>query len=190
MRIIENFTAATPKGFDIAGDYFYLDTVPGGTVSVSFFRDRQKLAEDLTSVVAGWYAAPSGGFDRVELTSTLTQAVSFYLSRGRVGSNVFSGAVSVTAFSNNGSHVPAAKTVTNASAQLLAANSARKYLLIQNQDATGIIFVRGDGAAATATSACIRIGPGDVWEPSVAPVGELRAIGDIASNANIHTIEA
>jgi hypothetical protein len=85
MRLTENFVAATPIGFSIPGDYFYLDSAPAGLVTVRFFRDGKTLAEDLTDVIAGWHAKPRGGFDRAEITSSVTQAMGFYISRGEVG---------------------------------------------------------------------------------------------------------
>jgi hypothetical protein len=82
-----------------------------------------------------------------------------------------------------------AKTVTNASAQLIAANTARKYLLIQNKDAVGNIFVSfGSGAATTANG--IKISPGGAYELAQnMSTQELRAIGDIASNTNVLVVE-
>jgi hypothetical protein len=85
MRLTENFVAGTAIGFSIPGDYFYLDSVPAGLVTAQFFRNGQRLLDDLTSVIAGWHASPIGGFDRVEIASTVTQALSFYISRGAVG---------------------------------------------------------------------------------------------------------
>ncbi|MCM2250844.1 MAG: hypothetical protein NDJ19_00655 [Ramlibacter sp.] len=118
----------------------------------------------------------------------------------------FSGSVSVTALPNvtigampsvvvssmpvpmTGAMASAAATVTNASGQLKAANAARKYLLIQNNDASGTIYVQPSAAAATAANG-IKIGPGGYWEPVIIPTSEIRAIGSIASNANIVVVE-
>ncbi|MDN3921507.1 hypothetical protein [Roseateles violae] len=80
-----------------------------------------------------------------------------------------------------------AKTVTNASAQLLAASGTRAYLLIQNKDSTGSIWINF-GAAATQANG-IRIGPGGNYEPAVVPTGAIYAIGDLANNANVLTVE-
>lgn len=85
--------------------------------------------------------------------------------------------------------VHAAKTVTNASAQMLAAKTTRKYLLIQNNDAAGDIYVRVDGGVATIGTG-VKIPPGGSWElSSVLPTGAVTAIGSIASNANVVTVE-
>lgn len=190
MRISENFTLNVPIPYKIPGNFFYVDSVPAGSITVKFFRDGRQLPEDLSAVIAGWYAAPDGGFSDFEVTSTLTQAVAFYVARGRVGSNVFSGAVSVT------STVPAqsqpantAKTVTNVSAQLLAANAARKSLFIQNKDAAGTIWLNfGAGAATQANGMQLLPGEEQEWESCI-PTTAIQAIGDAASNANIVAVE-
>ncbi len=82
-----------------------------------------------------------------------------------------------------------AKTVTNASAQLVGANAARQYLMIQNKDASGTIYVTFGGAAATVANG-VRIGPGGNFElGDVIPTGAVNAIGDLANNANVVVLE-
>lgn len=74
-------------------------------------------------------------------------------------------------------------TVTNASATHLAANTSRKYLQVQNNDAAGYIACT---PTATATLALgVRIMPGQTWSPNVPPVNAILCIGSIASNANV-----
>lgn len=81
-----------------------------------------------------------------------------------------------------------AKTVTNASAQLVAANTARKYLLIQNNDTVGNIFVQFGSAAGLTTG--VKIAPGGAYEMSdVQSTQAIYAIGSIASNANVVVVE-
>jgi hypothetical protein len=112
VRLLESFTAGEAKRFHIAGQFFCFDSVPGGSVDAAFYRDGRKLYEDLTGVIGGWSAAPLGGFDSVEVTSSLTQAVSFYVARGALRSS----AVAVINF-------PAVQAVTGplTDAQLRAA---------------------------------------------------------------------
>lgn len=77
-----------------------------------------------------------------------------------------------------------AATVTNASASLIAANAARQYLLIQNKDLTGNIYINFGSAATVANG--IKIAAGSSYEMnSTQSSGAVFAIGDIASNANI-----
>lgn len=81
------------------------------------------------------------------------------------------------------------KTVTSASAQLVAAKANRKYLLIQNNDAAGIIYVTFGGVAAT-TANGVKIPPGGSYELNCnVPTSEVRAIGSIASNASVVVVE-
>lgn len=88
----------------------------------------------------------------------------------------------------SGSFVNVNAAVTNASAQLLAANANRQYLLIQNKDAAGSIFVTF-GAAATAANG-IQIAPGASYElATTVSTQAVFAIGSIANNPNIVTVE-
>lgn len=81
------------------------------------------------------------------------------------------------------------KTVTNASGQHVAGNATRRYLLIQNNDATGNIWVRIDGTAAT-TATGVKIPPGGSWEiTGWLSENPVTMIGDIASNANVVVVE-
>ena len=78
--------------------------------------------------------------------------------------------------------------MTNASAQLLAANAARQYLLIQNKDGAGNLYIAFGKAATVANG--VRIIPGGAYElVGVCSTQEIRAIGDIASNPNVTTVE-
>jgi hypothetical protein len=80
------------------------------------------------------------------------------------------------------------KTVTNASALLLAANPARENLLIQNNDGAGYIYV-SFGAAATLLNG-IKIGPGGSYEQTqTISTQDIYCIGSLASNANVVTVE-
>lgn len=189
MRITESFAAATPKDFAIGGDFFRIET-GAAAIDVDFYRLGQVLPENLRAATAGYWAAPAGGFDRLVITSSALQSVAVDVYRGRVGADRVAGSVSISS-PPTGVHAPAAVGVTNASAVILAANGGRKYLLIQNQHASLSLWVRCDGAAATATPACIELPPGAVWEPSVVPVGEIRGIrSSAAAGDNVHVIEA
>jgi hypothetical protein len=97
-------------------------------------------------------------------------------------------AVTSTAMPTAGSHVNTQATVTNVAAQLDAVNAARKYLLIQNNHATGIVYL-GFSAGVTAANG-IKVVPGGFYEPACVPTGAIFAIGDIASNASVVIVEA
>jgi len=90
---------------------------------------------------------------------------------------------------NQGAFTNTQETVTSASTQMLAANAARRYLLIQNNDATGIIYVTLDGTAAT-TAKGVKLDPGTSMElQGYVPSGAIFAIGSIGSNANCVAVE-
>lgn len=80
-------------------------------------------------------------------------------------------------------------TVTNAAAQLVAANASRKFIAIQNNDAAGSIRIKF-GATMPGASAGILIGPGGYWEmpPGTACTAAVNAIGSVASNPNIEVL--
>jgi hypothetical protein len=81
-----------------------------------------------------------------------------------------------------------AATVTNASAQLIAANPLRQYLLIQNNDTSGSIFLEF-GSAATLTDG-LRLGPLEAFEMATTQSSQsIFAIGSIASNTKIVIVQ-
>ncbi len=111
------------------------------------------------------------------------------IGEGGFDDDRISGSVSVSAAIPGVAHTTAKKTVTNASGTMLAANASRAYLFIQNQSATGVLYIKTDGGTAVADATCVQLNPGDVYEPSVPPTGAISAIGSIASNPDIHVIE-
>lgn len=82
-----------------------------------------------------------------------------------------------------------ARTVTNASTQLVAASPARQYFLFQNKDATANAYlVFGAGPATVALG--IKVPPGGSYElDGVQSTSAIQVIGDTASNANCITVE-
>lgn len=144
--------------------------------------------------------ATLSAFSRLRLShaDAAEQSVTVYIGKGtRAGSSKVGGAISVVGGSISVSNIPAnggafantGKTVINASAQLLAANASRRFLLIQNKDPGGNIWVTLDGSAATEGNGVKIVPGGSLILDSYAPTGAIYAIGDIASNANIVTVE-
>lgn len=90
---------------------------------------------------------------------------------------------------DQGAYTQAAKTVTTASGELLAANAARRVLGVQNQHATGSVWLNFSGDSATTASGW-RLLPGDaLYMDAFAPTEAIYAIGDVASNASVIVIE-
>lgn len=78
--------------------------------------------------------------------------------------------------------------VTNASSVILAANAGRKFLMIQNKDAAGNIYIVFGAAATVALG--IKIAPGQTLTlDAKVPAGGINAIGDIANNPNVVVVE-
>lgn len=81
-----------------------------------------------------------------------------------------------------------AHEVTNADAQLVAANLKRSYLEVQNNHATASIYLKtGAGAATTTNTVKIKAG-GSYWF-AVAPTNEVRVIGDVPSNTQVIVVQ-
>lgn len=123
-------------------------------------------------------------FDRIQLDTTAADTVTIAIGNGQSRYNR-------TGQTKVAQVVPTntAKTVTNASAQLVAQNTTRQYMLIQNKDVTGSIYVNF-GAGAATTSNGVQIAPGGSYEmDTVVPTTAIQAIGSIANNANIVVVE-
>lgn len=131
-------------------------------------------------------------FDRLEITdaSGASNTIKYIIATEGFLDGL-TGAMQITQIVpvQSGSFANTAKTVTNASAQLIAGNTSRKYLLIQNKDSSGSIYLNWGAGVATAGNG-ILIGPGGALEMSEAQSTlALQAIGSIASNANILVVE-
>lgn len=127
-------------------------------------------------------------FERLRISheSGSEQTVKLIISNGKkAGSSQVSGNITL----GGSAYTQTAATVTNASAQLLAANNDRRTLVIQNNHGSGNIFVRLDGGVATAADG-LKIAPGgSILFDSNAPTGQINAIGDLASNPSVIVIE-
>lgn len=112
---------------------------------------------------------------------------SVIVGMGKVSSSTFSGSVTMA---SQGPFTQQSKTVTNTSGQLVAANPARRYLLIANYDASGVIYVNVAGGAAAVNPGSIKLGPGESVEFATwCPSGVVSAIGTIASNWSVLVVE-
>lgn len=144
--------------------------------------------EEKATIRAGDAVLFDNPFVRVQIAhgEASDQTIKISYGHGEISAARVSGSVAIT---NGASMTNSNKTVTNASGQVLAANSARRFLMIQNKDAAGIIYVTVDGSAAT-TANGLKIGPdGVLILDAIVPTGQINAIGSIASNANIVVVE-
>lgn len=125
---------------------------------------------------------------RISTQSASAQDVIILIGNGTTADSAkVGGAISIV-----GAAIPMAssqKTVTNASGTLAAANASRKLLIVQNNDASGVIYVNLSGAAATAANGVKIPAGGVLLLDSVVPSGAVTAIGSIASNSNVVVVE-
>lgn len=188
MHITTTFTAGQRMEFHTPGDFFRLMAATS-TLDISFYKNGREVTE--ANAVSVGYAERfrDSEFDRVSIYSAAAQTITMAT---RLGNDVWNdtppnGLVTVT--NVNGAFTNAQATVTNASTTAKAANAARRYLLIQNNDATGDIYVRLDGGTATTTTG-VKIPAGGSYEVTgYVPTGAITAIGSIASNANVLIVE-
>lgn len=173
--------------FQEESDFFRVLDAPAADLTLIFYKQGKEVgrAQNVGSGYAETFRNES--FDKIRISSTAGGLVNFVT---RLGNEIRydkppTGNVSL----GNGAFTQAQKTVTNASAQLLAANGSRRYVLIQNNDASGDIYVTLDGSAAT-TAKGVKIAAGGSMElQGYVPNGAINAIGSIASNANIVVVE-
>lgn len=189
MRTItHNAVAGSAVKFHEIGNYFHL-LETDSAVDVRFYKNGAIFAEAI-GMEGGFFSQPAGGFDAIELVSAGAQTIKFAISDGTGGYNRTTGTVQVSNLeTRQGAFTQGAEIVTNASAELVAANAARRLLIVQNNDAAGNIFITTDGSAATVANG-IKIAPGGLILLDVyCPTGAINAIGDIAVNANVTVVE-
>lgn len=187
MHVKTQINAGTTIPFIEQDDFFRMlaSSLP---VTVEFYRNGAKIAEAI-DIIGGYAERFADGFDKITIYSASTQTIQFVTRQGGdVRYDNFSGNVAIT--NVNGAFSQAQATVTNTSGQIKAANAARRYLMIQNNDTAGDIFIRLDGASATIANG-IKIAAGASYElQGFVPTGAITAIGSIASNANVIIVEA
>jgi hypothetical protein len=187
MSITATFTAGQTQEWHGVGDFFrILDST--GPVTVKYYYQGREVAEAVGMLTGYGERFTAQKFDRIRITSASAQTITFVI---RDGAEVRydRGAASVVVTNTAGAFTQAQRTVTNASAQMLAANTARRYLMIQNKDASGDIWVNLAGAAATTANGLLIPAGGSLELQGFVCTGAVFAIGSIASNANIVSVE-
>jgi hypothetical protein len=188
MHISTPMTAGQRIEFVEQSNFFRILDL-AGFVNIEFYKNGGKVSEAI-GITAGYAERFSDSFDKIAITSATAQTIQFVTRLGNevrydkapVGNTTINNVAST--FTNT------QKTVTNASGTIVAANANRRYLLIQNNDASGDIYVRLDGVTAT-TETGLKIEAGASYElANLVPNGAITAIGSIASNANIVVVEA
>lgn len=174
----------------LAGNSFYVDQSPTTGAATIHFQDT-----NLNSSAAPVYVLP-GFIAKVPFTQIMVENAAQAGKRLRIFYGVdvdFVGGMNATISISSvvpvlGEFLNTQKTVTNASNILSAADADRKYFLVQNNHATGNIFVQFGAAAAVASG--VKIPPGSSYELNANMTsGAIYAVGDIASNAAVITVE-
>lgn len=193
QTFVQTFTGPGTWELNVLGKFF---TVLGSTnaVNVRLYKNGAQLAlGEIKGLGAGLEVggmAEGVEFDRVQIDATAADTITIGIGNGQSRYN--RGASNVTMIQNRVAQmvpVNTAKTVTNVSGQLLAANASRQYLLIQNKDPSGILYVNFGAGAATVANG-VQIAPGGSYElDCVVPTTAVQCIGSIASNANVLVVE-
>lgn len=192
MKYLRDITINVPAGsvdsLATKGNYIRLKTAPAGVT----LRVQNQNGNDDVSLVEG-DAVNLGEFESLQLSHTEATAQSFTVTIGngtRADSAKVGGSVAVSGLPDEqGAYTQAAATVTNASGVLVAANAARRALLISNQSSTGNIYINLAGAAATVAGGVKIAAGGVLLLDRYPPTGAIYAIGDIASNADVIVAE-
>lgn len=144
-------------------------------------------------VGVGFYFDFQGGqrFQGVRITSATAQTLKLCFSDGEAG--VRGGAVTLSGTAETASapqaYAQAAASVDVTSAQLLAAKTDRRFLLIQNKHASKNIWLNLAGAAAT-TANGVKLAPGgSLLIDQAAPSGAIFAIGETGVNTDVVVVE-
>jgi hypothetical protein len=186
--------ANAPLFINVAGNSFYVDADPvDGTAFVEF----QDSGSDLSS--ARIYISPGAIFNipftqfkitnpaQTGKTLTIIYGTDVDFQPGSVSQIAIAGTIQVAP--NQLNTTQAQNTVGVTAANLLPANTAREYMLIQNNGATDI-YCRFDGGVATLTNGFkIAAGGGSIEFTGQVPFSAVSAISS-ASNTAVITLVA
>lgn len=147
----------------------------------------QSLENDVDIEIEQGEAALVMPFQRLRISHADAAEQSVILQIGndsRVDSSKVAGSIAIATLPDvlleNGAYAQTNETIGVVSASLLAANAARRFLLLQNKHATGNVWVNLAGAAAT-TANGVKLSPGmSLLLDTFCPTGEIFAIGDVA----------
>lgn len=181
--------AGVPVGFNETADFFRVLAFPDNDLTVIFYKNGAEVAR-AENVGAGYAENVGSAFDRIVLVSAGGGGLDYVTRLGGVVTYDTPPNGNVTVTNTSGAVVNTAKTVTNADGQLLPAKAGRRYLLIQNKDAAGIVYISfGAGAATVANGVKIAAGGSFAADANFCPDNEIRAIGSIANNPNVVVVE-
>lgn len=176
-----NIAAGETKPYAIGGNYFEIvDAVSAIDVVLTALETQQE--DSMRGALAGSYAKTQ--FSNFSITSAAAQTIRVLVSSREGGTRRLSGSVTVTNDLNvtvkntAGAFTQSEPAITNAASTPIAANAARRYLLVQNNDNTANLRVTLDGSVPTAAHG-IKITPGGSLElAGFVPTGAVKVIAD------------
>lgn len=178
MYFSQTLTAGVAVDLLDAGDFFRIIASAAEDVGVIFYKEGREVARS-DDVGAGYFERIE--FDKVSVTSAAGGLVRIVTRKGaQVGYDRAVGAVNisgtVTTQVANGAFTQATVSVNTVTTLLAAANANRRYLLVENKDATNPVYLNLAGAAATVAGG-FTLKPGQTLEiQGRAPTGAINAI--------------
>ena len=147
-------------------------------VDLLFYKSGKEVAKAM-SVGEGYAEKFADGFDMFKIQNGANaQDVQVVARLGNEVSYDKSPNGDVTVTNTSGAFTQSEPVVTNAVSTVLTANTARRYLLVQNNDAVASLRVTVDGSNATASHG-IKLAPGGSLELSnYVPTGAVKVIAD------------
>jgi hypothetical protein len=190
--------ANQPVKFSDKGD-FYRVLAATAPLTTRVYQKGRVLSE-ATAINAGYAEDFQDPFDELEIVSSVNQTVQIAIRLGSViqydqapvGNVQVTNTPTVTVGNVNSAANQNRASVTNANQQLLAANPARRYLIIQNNDASAVLRVTLNSVAATLTAG-FRVSAGGVLEvPFWGITGAINVMMETATVAvsNVEFLEA
>lgn len=184
--ISATFTPGESKTWHMGGSYFELIDCPN-TIDV-VLTDRNGAQRGRMTAAEASFHLRNTEFDTIQLTSATAQTIRFGYGSGEAGTRRASGSVSIVntagAFTQGRQNVDAANAV-----QLLAANAARRRLLVQNNTAAQNLRVTLDGSAPSAVNG-FRLVPGDLLDlDGYLCAGAIKAIFESGAAAAVEYAE-
>lgn len=175
------FLAGETKVFYLSGSYFELIDCANAVDVLLTDRSGGQRARMIGA--AQTHHVKNTPYEVVQITSARAQTIRFAYGSGEAGTRNTAGSVSIA--NTAGAYTNSRQSVgTGAVVDLLAANTVRRYCLVQNTDAANYLRLTMDGSAPTAAQG-IRVAPGDYWEcpAAFAPTGKIRAIAETGTVA-------
>ena len=168
-----DLSAAVDLTINLAGNSFYIDDADDVGVATVYFQDTDADNATPISVKGGFIATIP--FTQIRVIAAaqagkrlpIVYGVDIDFKPGSLGT------VNVNNLDPNQGEFTQTNGTAGADAQLFAANTARRYLYIENTDAADTLYFTVDGSAADANG--IPLAPGESFELTVyAPTDEIR----------------